>query len=156
MHFLLAREFPTKLTIAIFILGMMTTIMAQTPKHSTSLEHKPKLDSRHGDSLALIALYHALDGKQWIQSKNWLSNKPIDEWHGVFVYRQRVKNLVLNNNQLKGSVPPEIGNFRALQRLSLNANQIQGISPQIGQLSNLEALSLYGNQLKDIPTSLGK
>ena len=35
------------------------------------------------DREALIALYDATDGPNWSKSTNWLSDAPIDQWHGV-------------------------------------------------------------------------
>ena len=33
---------------------------------------------------ALTALYHATDGDHWINNRNWLSDKPLEEWAGVY------------------------------------------------------------------------
>ena len=42
---------------------------------------------------ALTALYHATDGDHWINNRNWLSDKPLEEWAGV--YRSPDGTLVL-------------------------------------------------------------
>ena len=35
------------------------------------------------DRAALIALYNVMDGANWRQDRNWLSEQPIRRWHGV-------------------------------------------------------------------------
>ena len=66
-------------------------------------------------------------------------------------------SLDLSNNQLTGSIPPEIGNLTNLTWLWLNDNQLTGsIPPEIGNLTNLTRVSLYDNQLTgSIPSELG-
>jgi len=56
--------------------------------------------------------------------------------------------LELNNNQLTGFIPPEIGNLTNLENLEINNNQLTGsIPPEIGNLTKLEYLFLNDNQL---------
>ena len=66
-------------------------------------------------------------------------------------------DLHLNNNQLSGSIPTELGNLTALRDLRLNDNQLSGTIPtQLGNLADLYWLYLNGNQLSgSIPTELG-
>ena len=35
------------------------------------------------DRAALVALYHSTGGASWDANTNWLSDRPIGEWHGV-------------------------------------------------------------------------
>ena len=66
-------------------------------------------------------------------------------------------SLDLSNNQLTGSIPPEIGNLTNLTWLLLHNNELTGsIPPEIGNLTNLEYLWLYSNQLTgEIPSEIG-
>ena len=57
-------------------------------------------------------------------------------------------HLYLHDNQLSGSIPPEIGNLVSLIHLYLHNNQLSGsILPEIENLNNLTGLLLYDNQL---------
>ena len=65
-------------------------------------------------------------------------------------------HLYLQDNQLTGEIPPEMGNLTHLTDLYLQGNQLNGISPEIGNLTNLTGLLLYDNQLTGtIPTEIG-
>ena len=56
--------------------------------------------------------------------------------------------LYLDGNQLTGSIPPELGNMTNLRELRLNDNQITGDIPtEFVNLINLGTLGLGGNQL---------
>jgi hypothetical protein len=65
--------------------------------------------------------------------------------------------LYLNNNQLSGEIPAELGNLSNLFRLYLNDNQLSGSIPaELGNLSNLFRLYLNDNKLSgSIPEELG-
>ena len=56
--------------------------------------------------------------------------------------------LILNDNQLTGAIPPELGNLSSLEWLRLVSNQLTGAIPaELGNLSSLQTLRLHGNQL---------
>ena len=116
------------------------------------------VDSVEADRAALIALYNATDGAGWDNNTNWLSDKPLGEWHGVTTNAQgRVVSLSIDYNLLVGTIPPEIGNLSQLETLVLDGNGLLGpIPPEIGNLTNLKALFLHGNQLAGaIPSEIG-
>ncbi len=109
------------------------------------------------DRAGLVALYEATDGANWTSNDNWLSNRPIGEWHGVTTDRSdRVTELSLEINQLSGEIPAELGNLASLVDLMLSVNQLSGEIPaELGRLANLQELDLSDNQLSGcIPGSL--
>jgi len=106
----------------------------------------------------LVALYNATDGANWTNNTNWLSDRPIDEWYGVSCVSGRVNSLDLNNNNLTGNIPPEIGELTQLTWLDLGWNKLTGnIPPEIGKLTQLSNLYLSANKLTgNIPPEIGK
>ena len=63
------------------------------------------------DHAALVALYEATDGPNWLNSDGWLTDAPLREWYGVSTNADgRVDTLDLSGNSLTGEIPPELGN----------------------------------------------
>ncbi|XVF50919.1 hypothetical protein PTKIN_Ptkin04bG0142300 [Pterospermum kingtungense] len=59
--------------------------------------------------------------------------------------------LVLDNNEITGSIPDQIGKFHSLTDLSLGNNCLNGtISESIGHLGELQILDLHGNFLQGV------
>ena len=118
----------------------------------------PDTGSPATDRAALIALYNATDGPNWENNTNWLTDKPLEEWHGVSVDGDgRVTDLSLRGSQMSGEIPAELGNLTKLTRLALYRSNLSGsIPPELGNLSNLENLFLYRSNLSgSIPPELG-
>ena len=110
------------------------------------------------DRAALVALYNATDGPNWVNSENWLTDAPLRDWYGVSTdVSGRVVQLRLTRNHLSGPIPPSLGGLANLTRLTLEENALTGpIPPSLGSLANLTTLGLWGNQLTGpIPPSLG-
>ena len=118
---------------------------------------------------ALIALYNATDGDHWTNNSGW-KTPPLDtddfampgtegSWFGITVNSGtlRVLYIHLNNNQLTGSMPAELGSLAGLQQLHLQQNQLTGSIPaELGNLTQLNTLWLNQNQLSGaIPAALG-
>ncbi len=68
----------------------------------------------------LAALYNAANGPEWLKRDNWLTDKPLAQWHGVGTdARGRVIWVDLSGQRdpqgnwtrrgLKGTIPPELG-----------------------------------------------
>ena len=106
---------------------------------------------------ALVALYNSAGGPQWTNRTNWLVGDP-STWYGVIVQCGHVKFLELPNNNLVGTIPPELGNLTSLKILQLSINHLTGTIPSsLGNLRNLDKLLLDNNQLTgSIPPELGK
>ena len=100
------------------------------------------------DRPALVALYNATNGANWKANTKWLTNAPIEEWHGVTTDGAgRVTHLKLHSNDLAGTLPREIGDLDRMRELVLWNNEITGSVPhQIGDLTRLTDLWLSSNQ----------
>ena len=114
------------------------------------------------DRKALVELYNALDGENWTNNANWLTERPIREWYGVTNDAGgRVTRLLLDSNGLAGKIPKDLGSLSNLKRLELGNNQLTGEIPrELGNLSDLETLQLgnsppIGGLSGGIPKELG-
>ena len=98
---------------------------------------------------ALIKLYKSTDGDNWTHNHNWLSDKPISEWYGVWKTPEGFYDITLYDNNLKGS----INSFSAdsIITFTLSNNQINSID--IKQCSSLEILDCSYNQLTSLDIS---
>ena len=107
---------------------------------------------------ALTALYNATKGVDWTLNDNWNSGDACT-WSGVVcdTAGNNVVKLELNNNNLQGSLPAEIGNFPALRELLISDNSISGTIPaEIGNLSSLTRLIMDDNMFSgEIPAEIG-
>ena len=113
---------------------------------------------RLSDRDALVALYDATGGGSWTDNTNWLTDAPLDSWRGVETDGEgNVTRLLAGNNNLRGSVPPELGSLASPTVLFLAFNELTGSIPAaLGSLASLERLYLNHNQLTGpIPSELG-
>ena len=109
------------------------------------------------DQEVLAELFSALNGENWTNNTNWLTERPVREWYGVTNDASgRVIGLELEWNGLNGEIPTELGGLTNLKRLELGNNRLTGEIPrELGNLSNLETLLLHSNRLTgEIPTEL--
>ena len=94
-------------------------------------------------------------GDNWTRNDNWLTDAPLEEWHGVMIDDTgRVAKLVLRHNGLRGELPSRLAN---LTELDLWYNELSGeIPPELAGLSSLKKLDLGFNKLiGQIPAELG-
>lgn len=106
------------------------------------------------DSLALVAFYIATTGFDWTNNNNWLSDSAISTWYGITLNDNgRVSKIELDENNLFGKLPIELGNITELETLSLDFDNLRGTIPiELGNLKKLKTLVLQYNQLKgEIP-----
>ena len=111
------------------------------------------------DREILEILYEATDGPNWNNSENWLTDAALENWYGVVVDGEgRVFWVALDNNNLTGSIPGELGRLSHLGRLNLGSNNLTGpIPPELGRLVSLGSLVLQRNDFSGpIPPELGE
>ena len=105
---------------------------------------------------ALEAIYHATDGPNWNESDGWLSDRPLEEWHGVFAVDDSVYELRLPDKGLSGEVPAELALLTRLRVLDLRWNNLRGPLPDtFTNMPRLQEVWLASNELTgEIPASL--
>lgn len=144
-----------KIVFALFILQCLLACK----KTTVEPELKPDTSSlRTKDSLALIALYKACDGPNWMLDSKldlWSDfTRPIDDeeyWRGIETGivdgELRVTKIFLVSCKLEGKLPEEIGHLSELTWLDLSINNLTGIVPTgISKLTKLEHLNLGNNK----------
>lgn len=135
-----------------------------------------------GECRTLLAARDSLVGNG--TPLNWGVGLPIREWTGISVSREtervtqlglvrqnlrgtipgtlgslaELENLLLSDNALTGAIPPQLGNLANLVKLRLERNGLTGSIPEeLGDISNLRTLSIRSNRLTgSIPPSLGR
>ena len=141
--------------------GCIPALLFNVPENDLGKLRLPncqRSDDSPTDRAALMALFNATDGPNWKSKSKWGTDAPLDEWSRVVRnHSGRVIYIALNDNQLSGSIPPELGNLTALESLDLGNNQLSGSIPsELDDLTALEVLALNDNQLSgSIPPELG-
>ena len=106
---------------------------------------------------ALVALYEAAGGAAWANSTNWMSDKPLGEWYGVYTDGTgRVSGLDLRHNGLAGSLPAALSALKHLWGLAIHGNgSLTGRIPEeLRSLSHLASMYTSGTGLC-LPPTLG-
>ena len=134
------------------------------------------------DKLALLTIKHYLvDFPNGVLS-SWNDSLHFCQWQGITYSRQRqrvttlrlkgqslggslppignltfVRELVLSNNHMHGTIPSDIGLFRRMRHLNLSTNSLQGEIPvELANCSNLRTMDLTRNNLTgQIPFHFG-
>ena len=130
---------------------------APQPTHTPDQASDPAGTSVSSDREALVALYNATDGPNWINNTNWLSDLPLATWYGVRCCDAgRVTRLILRDNDLNGELPSELASLTRLSELDLSSNELSGQIPsELASLTRLSELDLSSNELSgQIPSEL--
>jgi Leucine-rich repeat (LRR) protein len=94
----------------------------------------------------LVAFYNSTNGPSWANQTNWNTSTNVDTWNGVTVANGHVTELVLQSNQLSGSIP-DLSALSQIQNLKLKDNELRGNIPDLSALTQLQYLWLMDNQL---------
>ena len=152
--------------------GLVTGVaegMAEITAGAGDAQGTSEITVENPDRAALVALYNATDGPNWVNSEKWLTEAPLGEWYGVDTDASgRVVGLDLGGQRdedsrqwiphgLAGPIPPELGNLTELTELNLRHNALVGPIPaELGRLARLTRLDLWRNRLTGpIPSELG-
>ena len=98
----------------------------------------------------LEILYDETDGDNWTYNTNWLTDRPLDEWDGVYTDADgRVARLHLYHNGLSGPIPPELGELRGLEILRVynNADLEGELASSFSNLTSLEEFLAHGTDV---------
>lgn len=60
------------------------------------------------DREALVALYHATGGADWVHRENWNTGSDLSEWYGVETTNGGVVKICLDDNDLLGILSPHL------------------------------------------------
>ena len=134
------------------------TIAASAGGASGTARGTAEITVTTSDRAALVALYQATDGQNWVSNENWLTDAPLGEWYGVRVDGQgQVAGLSLGSSNLSGPIPSELGMLASLTTLNLSSNSLSGqIPPELSYLANLTLLDISNCGLTGpIPPELG-
>ena len=98
-----------------------------------------------------MALHNNTDGNNWNLNVGWLVGSDPCSWIGVICEGGRVTELNLDQNNLSGPIPSELGNLTALSVLNLGDNQLSGPIPaELGNLTGLVSFRLNINDLSGL------
>ncbi len=126
---------------------------------------------------ALIAIYNALGGENWNDSRGWCTDAPLNTWTGVMTKKingeehvhylhircqdavgeipEEIGNLVylselwiIQEPGITGSIPESIRNLKRATDIRIAMTSISGDIPEaLSELESLRSLALYDNNL---------
>jgi len=96
---------------------------------------------------ALVAIYEATGGENWINNTGWLQEADPCQWYGVSCSDGNVVALDVFGNNLTGTLPLEIGGFPNLKTLTINGNPISGPIPLTITFMDLDLFHFHNTSL---------
>lgn len=106
---------------------------------------------------ALVALFNSTAGTEWTNNDGWLQTNTPCGWYGINCQMAwgKVNHLWLPDNNLKGKIPPELGNL-VLRWLYLPDNKLTGSIPESVASAGSTQVVLRNNELTGaIPAQFG-
>lgn len=132
-----------KVTIAVIIFSLSPSLLCQTTCDVSDVERQ-----------ALVDLFNATDGQNWINP--WNLSDPVCNWSGVTVINSKVVSLNLIDRNLNGYIPESISDLTSLEYLYFENNHLQNPIPiSLGTMTQLRDLYLGNNEFTgSIPSQI--
>jgi hypothetical protein len=97
---------------------------------------------------ALKALYNNTGGNNWTDRTNWFTNPNPCTWYGIGCNGTNITLIRLNENNLSGTLPIELGALTGLQEINLQDNLLSGPIPaELFGITTLRIVILAHNGL---------
>ncbi|MFQ6641074.1 hypothetical protein Gotur_014415 [Gossypium turneri] len=113
----------------------------------------------NSDQFVLLKFKDRIADPQNVLANNWTASTSVCNWIDVScgIIHKRVIALNLTSMNLRGTIPPHLGNLSFLLSLDLSSNNLFGHLPkELGQLHRLRIIQLSYNGLNgEIPAWLG-
>lgn len=137
--------------------------LSNAPTSSPTTSHAPAYSDAPTSSPltqreALIDFYESTNGDGWNKKAQWLSLVDECEWYGIGCNSNGiVTTLILDNNNITGTIPESLGDLSLLREVELQDNSLTGTIPgSIGKLGVISAIDFSRNEIGGtIPDSLG-
>eukprot|EP00980_Cylindrotheca_fusiformis_P009487 scaffold2072_cov98-Cylindrotheca_fusiformis.AAC.6 len=117
------------------------------------------------ERFSLVTLYYALGGGEdywvcgdWVPGSEWLNSSYHCDWCEIQCDETGlVDGIRFYDDEKRGTLPPEIGNFRNAREMIIRITGLKGgIPTEIGNLQQLTSLDLGHNRLSgSIPSEIG-
>ncbi len=109
-----------------------------------------RISSLERDSLALLAIYDAMDGANWTGTiRGWRRDNTtkVKNWTGVVDGGNRIVRINLPNRGLKNEMPRDLADITGLKSIDISGNAVTGL-PDITSLKKLESVNVSNNKLE--------
>lgn len=180
-HFCLVGITMRAITAVLLAISIIASLSIPFPASAADSPCDGVIGIPQSECLGLEALYIYTNGSAWEHHTNWFVSPTPSNWYGVVVSEEHVTELLLNENNLQGTLPEIFGSLPYLIRFEVGFNFLTGSIPSsisslsllqefvavdndlsgpipalFGNLSNLNKLFLSGNQFSGpIPPELG-
>jgi hypothetical protein len=120
---------------------------------SSSGSNSSNMDPTERYTMAVF--YYATNDGSWTRSDNWLSSASVCDWYGITCNSnssssiQHVTEIRLPNNNVTGSLPPELGALREMSYFDVFLNKLNGVIPvaSLQQWTSLIMFNIENNTL---------
>ena len=135
------------LLISVFLLGGLTFSPAHASPLAVEFDCSAQSSIPSDQCEALVAIYKATGGENWLNKTGWLQEADPCQWYGVSCSDGNVVALDLFGNNLTGTLPLEIGGFPNLKTLTINDNQLSGPIPLTITFMDLDLFHFHNTSL---------